>query len=132
MENDIQIIKPTFTDREDKIFQLIQYYDGLQHSKSLPEGHGSKHIDEKFEAEFLNAFDEGGLQKAWDIYAENTSHVVTADEDDIDLSDFYEEQLKYHKAEIKKYQKLLKKKLWKQLKMVICKHFGIFTKTMLK
>lgn len=107
MENDIQIIKPTFTDKEDKIFQLIQYYDCLQHSKSLPEGHGSKIIDEEFETGFLNAFDEGKLQKAWDIYAESTGNVVSADEDDIDLSDFYEEQLEYHKAEIEKYQKLL-------------------------
>lgn len=91
MENDIQITKPTFADKEDQILQLTQYFDCLQHSKSLPEGHEEKVIDEEFEIEYnkledktLATIQNDVLQTLWDIYEKN---VDVIDEDiDIELN----------------------------------------------
>ena len=106
MENNIQIQKPTFTSKQDKLLQIAQYYIAIQNTQNLSQEDNSKIIDEEFESNFLRMIPEENLERLWNIY-ENSVGIADIENIDIDLTSFYNEQIVFHKSELDKYQSML-------------------------
>jgi hypothetical protein len=83
MENNIETQKPTFTSKEDKLSQIVQYYVAIQYGKNLPDEHDAKIIDNEFESKFLEIMTDDSAQSLWNIY-ENSVDVVEYNIDEIE------------------------------------------------
>jgi len=82
MDENIETQKPTFTSKQDKVLQIVQYYVAIQYGKNLPEEHDAKIIDDEFENKFLEIMADDSTQSLWNIY-ENSVDVVEYDIDEI-------------------------------------------------
>jgi hypothetical protein len=83
MENNIETQKPTFTSKQDKLLQIVQYYVAIQYGENLPEGHEAKIIDHEFKNKFLEIMTDDSTQSLWNIY-ENSVDVVEYNIDEIE------------------------------------------------